>query len=184
MNYVDPSGHCGSFMGGGGVLNAGECSGAGGLLVAAALITVAVVAATPAGQEVLGEAGEALGNVVTSSVAVPIPTPETHPKDFIKLPGSQGWRHKKTGETWKKDKLHKDHWDISDSKGNKVREVDFKGRQIWPGGPKNKNKGATTVAPGTNSINDSEETQTTEATAPSNGPTAPTGPNDPVDSPT
>ena len=35
---------------------------------------------------------------------------------------------------------HKDHWDVSDPKGKKVKEVDFDGRKIWPGGPKNKNK--------------------------------------------
>lgn len=36
--------------------------------------------------------------------------------------------------------VHKDHWDVSDPKGKKVKEVDFDGRKIWPGGPKNKNK--------------------------------------------
>lgn len=38
------------------------------------------------------------------------------------------------------DMLHKDHWDISDAKGNKTREVDFDGNEIWPNGPNNKNK--------------------------------------------
>lgn len=37
-----------------------------------------------------------------------------------------------------KDKLHKDHWDVTDSKGNKIREVDFDGIELWPNGPKNK----------------------------------------------
>lgn len=59
--------------------------------------------------------------------------------DWIKLKGSQGWKDA-DGNFWKKDQLHKDHWDVSDRNGNKVREVDFGGRQIWPGGPKNKNK--------------------------------------------
>ena len=36
--------------------------------------------------------------------------------------------------------LHKDHWDISDKKGKKVKEIDYKGNQIWPNGTKNKNK--------------------------------------------
>ncbi len=37
--------------------------------------------------------------------------------------------------------LHRDHWDVSDRKtGKKMREVDFSGVQIWPDGPKNKNK--------------------------------------------
>jgi hypothetical protein len=58
---------------------------------------------------------------------------------WTKLKGNQGWKDE-DGNVWKKDQLHKDHWDISDPKGNKVREVDFGGRQIWPEGPKNKNK--------------------------------------------
>jgi hypothetical protein len=56
-----------------------------------------------------------------------------------KLKGSQGWKDS-SGNIWKKDQLHKDHWDISDSKGNKIMEVDYQGNKIWPGGPKNKNK--------------------------------------------
>jgi len=67
------------------------------------------------------------------------PTPETHPDDFVKLKGGQGYRDR-DGNLWNKDKLHKDHWDVSDRRGNKVREIDFGGRQIWPGGPKNRNK--------------------------------------------
>jgi RHS repeat-associated protein len=58
---------------------------------------------------------------------------------WIKLKGNQGWKDA-DGNLWKKDQLHKDHWDVSDAKGSKVREVDFGGRQIWPEGPKNKNK--------------------------------------------
>jgi len=58
---------------------------------------------------------------------------------WTKLRGNQGWRDAQ-GNIWKKDRLHKDHWDISDRRGNKIREVDFEGRQIWPDGPKNKNK--------------------------------------------
>jgi len=38
--------------------------------------------------------------------------------------------------------LHKDHWDVMNQKGRKVKEVDFNGRQIWPGGPKHKHKKA------------------------------------------
>lgn len=40
----------------------------------------------------------------------------------------------------KKDMLHKDHWDVSNKKGVKIKEIDFNGNQIWLGGPKNKNK--------------------------------------------
>jgi RHS repeat-associated protein len=60
-------------------------------------------------------------------------------RNWRKLKGDQGWLDK-DGNTWKKDKLHKDHWDVSDRKGKKIREVDFEGNQIWPNGPKNKNK--------------------------------------------
>gem|GEM_PF-3271187 len=70
-------------------------------------------------------------------------TPETHPEEFDKLKGNQGYRpkdKKKKNERWKKDRLHGDHWDISDKKGRKTKEVDFGGNQIWPNGPKNKNK--------------------------------------------
>ena len=58
---------------------------------------------------------------------------------WTKLRGDQGWRDA-NGNIWKKDKKHKDHWDVSDPKGRKIREVDFRGVQIWPEGPKNKNK--------------------------------------------
>ena len=58
---------------------------------------------------------------------------------WTKLRGAQGWRDAE-GRAWNKDKKHKDHWDVSDRKGKKVQEVDFEGRQIWPDGPKNKNK--------------------------------------------
>ena len=56
-----------------------------------------------------------------------------------KLKGGQGWRDD-AGNIWAKDKLHKDHYDVSDRKGNKIKEIDFNGNQIWPNGPKNKNK--------------------------------------------
>jgi hypothetical protein len=54
----------------------------------------------------------------------------------------KGWRDPQ-GNLWNIDRLHKDHWDVSDSKGNKIREVDFQGVQIWPGGPKNRIKKGT-----------------------------------------
>ena len=64
-------------------------------------------------------------------------TPNKNSDEFIKLKGDQGWRDAK-GNIWKKDNLHKDHWDISDKKGNKINEVDFNGNELWPSGPKNK----------------------------------------------
>lgn len=54
------------------------------------------------------------------------------------MKGSQGFKDP-SGKIWKKDMKHKDHWDVSKN-GKKVKEVDFNGNQIWPGGPKNKNK--------------------------------------------
>lgn len=63
------------------------------------------------------------------------------PGDLIKMRGNQGWKDPKTGNVWKRDMKHKDHYDVSDSKtGKKVKEVDYNGNQIWPNGPKNKNK--------------------------------------------
>ena len=60
--------------------------------------------------------------------------------NFVKLKGGQGWKDAK-GNIWKKDMKHKDHWDITNPKTNKkIQEVDFNGNQIWPSGPKNKNK--------------------------------------------
>ena len=61
------------------------------------------------------------------------------PPDVVKLKGNQGYRDSK-GNIWKKDQLHKDHWDVTDKKGRKIREVTFEGKQIWPSGRKNKNK--------------------------------------------
>lgn len=59
------------------------------------------------------------------------------PVQAVKLRGSQGWRDA-NGNIWKKDMLHKDHWDVMDRSGNKIREVDFNGRELWPNGPKNR----------------------------------------------
>jgi len=59
--------------------------------------------------------------------------------EWVKLKGAQGFRDPK-GLLWKRDMLHKDHWDVIDANGKKVREVDFSGRQLWPKGPKNKGK--------------------------------------------
>jgi RHS repeat-associated protein len=61
------------------------------------------------------------------------------PPGARKLRGGQGYRDKK-GNIWKKDQLHKDHWDVMDRNGNKIREVTFDGRELWPNGPKNNNK--------------------------------------------
>jgi len=66
-------------------------------------------------------------------------TPTDNPEEFTKLKGNQGWKDK-DGNIWKKDQLHKDHWDVSNSKGQKIREVDFNGNRLWSDGPKNKNK--------------------------------------------
>lgn len=63
-------------------------------------------------------------------------------KGWIKLKGDQGWLDE-NGNSWKKDKKHQNHgphWDVSDRKGKKIKEVDYDGNEIWPNGPKNKNK--------------------------------------------
>ena len=56
--------------------------------------------------------------------------------EATKLRGNQGWRDA-AGNIWKKDMLHKDHWDVMDRTGRKIKEVDFYGRELWPNGPKN-----------------------------------------------
>ena len=66
-------------------------------------------------------------------------TPKSNPDQFAKMRGDQGYKGR-DGNLWKVDRLHKDHYDVSNSKGEKIREVDFFGNQIWPDGPKNKNK--------------------------------------------
>ena len=66
-------------------------------------------------------------------------TPDSNPENFVKLKNGPGYKDSK-GNIWKKDKMHKDHWDVSNKKGKKVREVSYDGKKIWPNGPKNKNK--------------------------------------------
>ena len=45
-----------------------------------------------------------------------------------------------------RDLKHKDHWDLTNPKtGKKVKEIDYNGQQIWPNGPKNKNKNETSI---------------------------------------
>lgn len=58
---------------------------------------------------------------------------------WVKLKGRQGFRDP-DGLTWKRDMLHKDHWDVRDAQGNKIREVRFDGTQLWPSGPKNRKR--------------------------------------------
>lgn len=60
------------------------------------------------------------------------------PVKATKLKGSQGWRDE-DGNIWRKDMLHKDHWDVSDRAGKKIKEVTFDGRELWPNGPQNAN---------------------------------------------
>ena len=67
------------------------------------------------------------------------PPPGYNPTTWAKLPRDQGFRDP-DNLLWKLDRLHKDHWDVSDRQGRKVKEIDFAGNQIWPGGPKNKGK--------------------------------------------
>ncbi|WP_090375287.1 hypothetical protein [Dyadobacter sp. SG02] len=65
---------------------------------------------------------------------------KTPPGNLTRLRNGQGWRDSE-GNEWKLDKLHEDHWDVTDPKTRKkVNEVDFEGKQIWPDGAKNKNK--------------------------------------------
>jgi hypothetical protein len=55
---------------------------------------------------------------------------KTPPGNLTKLKNGQGWRDAE-GNEWKLDKLHKDHWDVTNPKtGKKVKEIDFKNNQI------------------------------------------------------
>ena len=69
----------------------------------------------------------------------PLKLPPDFGANWVRLKGAQGFRDA-DGLIWKIDRLHKDHWDVSNRRRKKVREVDFEGNSIWPDGPKNKNK--------------------------------------------
>jgi RHS repeat-associated protein len=66
-------------------------------------------------------------------------TPTSDPDSFTRLKNGQ-WYLDEDWNIRKKDMLHKDHWDISNSKWKKIREIDFGWREIRPNWPKNKNK--------------------------------------------
>ena len=118
-----------------------ECSGKAAEAVAESAVYVAKGAAASVGEAVdaVKATEAAIESMIDASKAVSKICPHKGNPRFIKLKGNQGWKDAK-GNIWKKDQLHKDHWDVLDSKGNKIKEVDFNGNQIWPGGPKNKNK--------------------------------------------
>jgi hypothetical protein len=75
-----------------------------------------------------GGAPEASGDSTPDSSKPPVKA--------VKLRSNQGWRDE-NGNIWKKDMLHKDQSDVSDRAGNKIKEVTFDGRELWPNGPKN-----------------------------------------------
>ena len=66
-------------------------------------------------------------------------TPSNNSDEYIRLKKWQ-WYKDKEWNIWKKDMKHKDHWDISNNKWKKIKEIDFEWNQIWPNWPKNKNK--------------------------------------------
>jgi len=65
--------------------------------------------------------------------------PPGYGPDWVKLRGAQGFRDPQ-GFIWTRDRLHKDHWDVKDASGQKVKEVRFDGPVLWPLGPKNRSK--------------------------------------------
>ena len=68
--------------------------------------------------------------------------PPGHNEDWTKARGETAWIDPE-GNKWSEDKKHKDtipHWDVSDRKGKKIKEVDKDGKKIWPDGNKNKGK--------------------------------------------
>ena len=116
------------------MLTVGGCTPAGApaVLVGAVAVVHGSAVTTMTGQNLAMQAAGG-GSAGGGPEAVP-----GEGKGWTKLKGSQGWRDGQ-GNIWKKDKLHKDHWDVMDKKGRKIREIDFNGEQIWPGAT-NKNK--------------------------------------------
>ena len=107
------------------------------VLVSRRQSTTAVVGGISLGQWIFSAA---VTIVITKQIYdVIVRTPNKYPGDYTKLKNGQGYKDR-DGNIWKKDQLHKDHWDVSNKKGEKVKEVDYNGKQIWPGGAKNKNK--------------------------------------------
>ena len=84
-------------------------------------------------------AGDKLNATFNAAFSLAFGLPGKGNKNFTKLKGTQGWKDPE-GNRWNKDLLHKDHYDVTDAKNNKIAEVDFNGNKIWPEGPKNKNK--------------------------------------------
>ena len=72
--------------------------------------------------------------------------PPGYNDDWVKRRGRPGFIDP-DGNIWTPDMKHRNpgprnigpHWDVSDPDGNKIREVNDDGKQIWPDGPKNKN---------------------------------------------
>ena len=100
------------------------------------MLSAAVRAGQPALVSCMSSTGEGGGG---GEAAPPDPEPSGRepPVKAVKLRGNQGWRDE-NGNIWKKDMLHKDHWDVMNRVGEKIREVDFNGRELWPNGPKNR----------------------------------------------
>ncbi|MGC2656764.1 MAG: RHS repeat-associated core domain-containing protein [Bryobacteraceae bacterium] len=57
------------------------------------------------------------------------------PVKATKLRGNQGWRDE-NGNIWRKDMLHKDHWDVIDRSGNKIRRSLLMAENSGQTGPK------------------------------------------------
>jgi hypothetical protein len=65
--------------------------------------------------------------------------PPGYGPDWVKLRGAQGFQDPQ-GLIWTRDRLHKDHWDVKDARGKKIKEIRFDGTVLWPMGPKNRKK--------------------------------------------
>ena len=70
-----------------------------------------------AGMVTCMSASESSGSGSEASSEDP-PDTRKPPVKATKLKGSQGWRDE-NGNIWKKDMLHKDHWDVSDRQATK-----------------------------------------------------------------
>jgi len=61
-------------------------------------------------------------------------TPHTNRELFENVRGTNGKRHKETGEIWVKDKLHKDHYEVYKYKKDFESKKQIRNRAVWEDG--------------------------------------------------
>ena len=115
-------------------------------IAVATVYTVGTIAAGMAVNKVMRDAG-ANGGVVDDWTEAARKIPPGYNDEWTKRRGGPGFVDP-DGNLWTPDMKHRNpgprnigpHWDVADPDGNKIKEVNDDGTQIWPDGPKNKNK--------------------------------------------